>query len=105
MAFVFTLPEEAAKFADVLPKRLAKFGLKMNLEKSYLQPCGDKVIEDIAKAKSSFPSMNFVGFRVSWRKAKSGNTGPGLDHVLIGKKRPWPESENTFVDSLIVETT
>jgi hypothetical protein len=28
---------------------------------------GDKLVEDIAKAKSKFPSMNSVGFRVSWR--------------------------------------
>ncbi|RZA27438.1 MAG: group II intron reverse transcriptase/maturase, partial [Proteobacteria bacterium] len=68
IVFVFNFAEEAVKLAKVLPKRLAKFGLEMNFAKSSYQRCGHEIVGKIAASKSNFPAMNFLGFRVSWKK-------------------------------------
>ena len=60
--------EDAQKLMEVLPKRLAKYGLKLNIEKTRLldfrRPTSNET-----KGKSTF---DFVGFTHYWGKSRKG---------------------------------
>lgn len=72
MVFTFESMQEAKRFYEVLPKRLAKFGLEMHTEKSSIIPAGHVAAMRAVKAKSRLPTFNFLGFTCYWGKSRRG---------------------------------
>ena len=72
MVFVFQHKEEAERFYKVLPKRLEKFGLKLNEEKSSQIPSGGKAAEEAHERGERLPTYKFLGFVCYWGQSRSG---------------------------------
>jgi hypothetical protein len=79
LVFTFESVNEAERFFAVLPKRLAKFGLTMNLEKSTFQPGGQT---SITKGQVPKPRFKFLGFEVRWIKGRNGKLRPAYNPRL-----------------------
>jgi hypothetical protein len=73
MVFTFESVQEAERFSRVLPKRLAKYGLAMNMEKSSFQPGGRTTIESKKVPK---PRFKFLGFEIRWIRGRNGRMRP-----------------------------
>jgi len=76
VVWVFASKIEAAKFMNTIPKRLAKFGLQMNVEKSSLQVSGRFGVEKLLLAKGAMPKFKFLGFQLQWTKGLNGKLRP-----------------------------
>lgn len=72
MVFVFQHEEEAQRFFRVLPKRLGKYGLVMQQNKSRLIPSGQNRAEAAHRQGKRLPTYQFLGFTVYWGKARNG---------------------------------
>ncbi len=72
MVFIFESMQEAKRFYEVLPKRLAKFGLEMHTEKSSIIPAGHVAATRAHKAKSRLLTFNFLGFTCYWGISRRG---------------------------------
>lgn len=72
MVYTFERPEEAKRFYNVLPKRLAKYGLEMHAEKSQLIPAGLGAAQRAHKQGNRLPTFNFLGFTCYWGQARNG---------------------------------
>lgn len=72
MVFTFQYPREAKRFYEVLPKRLAKYGLKMHIDKSQIIPAGHEAALRAHKAGKRLPTFNFLGFTCYWGRARKG---------------------------------
>ncbi len=72
MVFTFESMQEAKRFYEVLPKRLAKFGLEMHTEKSSIIPAGHIAAKRAHKAKRRLPTFNFLGFTCYWGISRRG---------------------------------
>ncbi len=70
--FVFNSRTEAEKFAKVLPKRLAKYGLELNEAKSGILPAGSFLIQKMVNSGVKPPTFKFLGFLCYWGLNKSG---------------------------------
>ncbi len=69
MVFVFEHQSDAERFYEVLPKRLGKYGLSMQLEKSQLIESGPE--QAIAQDRR-LPTYKFLGFVCYWGKGRNG---------------------------------
>ena len=69
MVFVFERLSEAKRFYEVLPKRLAKFGLEMHANKSQVIPAGRIAAQRACRRGERLPTFNFLGFTCYWGKA------------------------------------
>jgi len=72
MVFVFQKSEDAERFYKVLPKRLEKYGLKLNEDKSSLQKSGSKEAKAAEKRGERLPTYKFLGFVCYWGKSRNG---------------------------------
>jgi RNA-directed DNA polymerase len=72
MVFVFERYSEAKRFFEVLPKRLAKYGLKVQQKKSRLLRSGQNAAERARRQGKRLPTYKFLGFTVYWGKARNG---------------------------------
>jgi RNA-directed DNA polymerase len=72
MVFTFESMHEARRFYNVLPKRLAKFGLEMHREKSSIIPAGHAAALRAHKEKRRLPTFVFLGFTCYWGKSRRG---------------------------------
>lgn len=72
MVFIFQHYTEAKRFFEVLPKRLEKYGLKMQLEKSHLIRSGQNIANTENRKGKKLPTYNFLGFTIYWGKARNG---------------------------------
>lgn len=72
MVFVFQKGEDAEKFYKVLPKRLEKYGLKLNEDKSSMLKSGSKEAEAAEKRGARLPTYKFLGFLCYWGKSREG---------------------------------
>jgi group II intron reverse transcriptase/maturase len=72
MVFVFQRSEDAERFYKVLPKRLEKYGLKLNEDKSSLLKSGKKEAEAAEKREERLPTYKFLGFTCYWGKSRKG---------------------------------
>lgn len=72
MVFVFENYCEAKRFFEVLPKRLAKYGLSMQMDKSHLIRSGQNVAKREHRAGRKLSTYPFLGFTVYWGKARNG---------------------------------
>lgn len=69
---LFEFEDDARRFMRVLPKRLEKFGLRLNEEKTQLLPCGKRQAGLALKYGRKFPSFDFLGFTHYWGKSRNG---------------------------------
>ncbi|WP_417904501.1 reverse transcriptase domain-containing protein [Candidatus Tisiphia endosymbiont of Micropterix aruncella] len=74
MVFVFENEADAKRFYDVLPKRLAKYGLNINEAKSQMIKSGRNHAANLAKQGKKIASYNFLGFTCYWGKSRFGTT-------------------------------
>lgn len=72
MVFTFEKQSDAERFYEVLPKRLAKYGLEMHMDKSQILPAGHHVASKAIKEGNRLPTFNFLGFTCYWGKSKNG---------------------------------
>ena len=72
MVFTFEHPKEAKRFYQVLPKRLAKYGLELHEEKSQIIPAGNYRAQRAHRKGERIPTFNFLGFTCYWGKARKG---------------------------------
>lgn len=72
VVFAFEKSDQAQKFFDVLPKRLAKYGIEMHDGKSRLLPCGSKAAAKMHSAGFRMPTFKFLGFSCYWGKTRKG---------------------------------
>ncbi len=57
LVFVFGYSNEAEAFKRTLPKRLAKYGLEINEEKSSIQPSGSRTVQRLSAEGSLLPKF------------------------------------------------
>lgn len=69
---LFEFEDDARRFMRVLPKRLEKFGLRLNEEKTQLLECGKRQAGLALKQGRKFPSFDFLGFTHYWGKSRNG---------------------------------
>lgn len=72
MVFTFERPEEAERFYRVLPKRLAKYGLELHIDKSQVIPAGLGCAQRAHREGKRLPTFKFLGFTCYWGKARKG---------------------------------
>ena len=76
--FVFRSAKAAKAFRATLPKRLNKFGLELNEDKSSIQRCGHILVAELLEQKSGMPIFKFLGFQVRWTRSRKGYYRPRL---------------------------
>jgi len=69
---VFECENDAQRFMQVLPKRLAKFGLRLNQEKTQLLAFGKRRAWQSFKAGEHLPSFDFLSFTHYWGRSRNG---------------------------------
>lgn len=69
---LFEFEDDARRFMRVLPKRLEKFGLRLNEEKTQLLECGKRQAGLALKQGRKFPSFDFLGFTHYWGRSRNG---------------------------------
>ena len=72
MVFIFQHKEEAERFYKTLPKRLERFGLKLNEDKSSLIRCGKKAVEEVTRKGERLSTYKFLGFVCYWGQSRTG---------------------------------
>ena len=72
MVFVFQNRSDADRFFQVLPKRLEKFGLEINLDKSSIIPTGKLAAKVTHQRGERIPTYNFLGFTCYWGQSRNG---------------------------------
>ena len=66
IVFVFHDDIEAEKFYRVLPKRLQKYGIELNEEKSQILPSGSRAAARVHARGERMPVYGFLGFTCYW---------------------------------------
>jgi RNA-directed DNA polymerase len=69
---VFEFEDDAQRFMQVLPKRLAKFGLRLNQQKTQLLAFGKRRAWQAFKTGERLPSFDFLGFTHYWGRSRNG---------------------------------
>lgn len=69
---VFEFEDDAQRFMQVLPKRLEKFGLRLNQEKTQLLGFGKRQAWQAFKVGEHLPSFDFLGFTHYWGRSRNG---------------------------------
>jgi group II intron reverse transcriptase/maturase len=76
MVMVFEHEEDARRVYDVLPERLAKYGLTMHPEKtrlvSFRRPTGNRGDKNGRGPKGGGRTFDFLGFTHHWRRSRKG---------------------------------
>jgi RNA-directed DNA polymerase len=75
MVFTFAIPREAKRFYEVLPKRLAKYGLELHADKSQVLPAGLGNAQRAHREGERIPTFKFLGFTCYWGKTRTGFWG------------------------------
>jgi RNA-directed DNA polymerase len=71
MVFIFQRSEDAEKFYEVLPKRLEKYGLQLNKDKSSLLKTGSKEAAEAENRGERLQAYKFLGFICYWGKNRN----------------------------------
>ncbi len=69
---VFEFEDDARRFMRVLPKRLEKFGLRLNEAKTQLLPFGKRQAWQAFKDRERLPTFDFLGFTHYWGRSRTG---------------------------------
>lgn len=72
MVFTFERQDEAKRFFTVLPKRLSKYGLDMQAEKSQLMIAGLRAAQRAHEEDKRLQTFNFLGFTCYWGQSRKG---------------------------------
>jgi RNA-directed DNA polymerase len=72
MVFVFEKARDAQRFYAVLGKRLNRFGLELNEEKSGIWPSGHQAMKRLDVTRKKKPTFMFLGFTCYWDKSRKG---------------------------------
>lgn len=72
MVFTFSREDDAKRFFEVLPKRLAKASLEMHTDKSQLIPAGRLTALDAYQRNERLRTFKFLGFTCYWGKSLKG---------------------------------
>jgi len=72
MVFIFQRQDDAARFYQVLPKRLGKYGLTLHTEKSRLIQSGHMLAMRANQQGKRLPTYQFLGFTCYWGRARNG---------------------------------
>jgi len=74
MVFIFEREDQAQRLFEVLPKRLARYGLELHEGKSSIIRAGRRYAAWAYARKEKMPTFTFLGFTVYWGKSTSGKT-------------------------------
>lgn len=72
MVFIFQYASDAKRFYKVLPKRLAKYGLKLHEDKSQLIKSGHQAAKRAHQQGKRLPTYKFLGFVCYWGQTRKG---------------------------------
>ena len=72
MVFTFQWYNQAKRFFDALPKRLAKYGLEMHLDKSQILSAGAIAATKTISNGERLKTFKFLGFTCYWGKGRYG---------------------------------
>ncbi len=70
--WIFAKDTDAQRFYQVLPKRLEKYGLSINKEKSGIIRAGSRYSEFLSQNKRRAKVFKFLGFNVYWCRSYTG---------------------------------
>ena len=74
MVFILSREDQAQRLFEVLPKRLARYGLEMHEGKSSVVKAGRYHAAQAHARKEKMPTFTFLGFTVHWGRSVSGKT-------------------------------
>ncbi len=69
---VFERQDDAQRFMRVLPKRLGRFGLRLNLDKTHLIAFGKRQAWRILEAGQRCATFDYLGFTHYWGRSRTG---------------------------------
>jgi len=69
---VFEREDDAQRFMRVLPRRLEKFGLRLNANKTHLLACGKGHARHCFQAGQRPPTFDFLGLTHYWGRSRRG---------------------------------
>ena len=69
---VFEREDDARRFMQVLPRRLEKFGLRLNANKTHLLACGKRHARKCFKSGQRPPTFDFLGLAHYWGRSRKG---------------------------------
>lgn len=69
---LFEYEEDAHRFMRALPRRLAKFGLRLNENKTHLLACGKRHARCCFRAGQRPPTFDFLGLTHYWGHSRNG---------------------------------
>ncbi len=69
---VFEREDDAHRFMRVLPKRLGKFGLRLNLDKTHLIAFGTRQAWRMLKERKRPATFDYLGFTHYWGRSRTG---------------------------------
>ena len=69
---VFEREDDARRFMRVLPKRLEKFGLRLNEKKTHLLACGKRHARSCFRAGKRPATFDFLGLTHYWGRSRRG---------------------------------
>jgi group II intron reverse transcriptase/maturase len=72
MVFIFQTRRDAERFYQVLPKRLAKYGLTLNTAKSQVIRSGMNAMKEAQAEGKRLATYHFLGFTCYWGKSRKG---------------------------------
>jgi RNA-directed DNA polymerase len=68
----FECADDAQRFMQVLPKRLTKYGLRLNAAKTHLIEFGNRQARQGLRAGGQLPTLDFLGFTHYWGRSRKG---------------------------------
>jgi RNA-directed DNA polymerase len=68
----FECADDAQRFMQVLPKRQAKYGLRLNAAKTHLMEFGKRQARQVLRAGGQLPTLDFLGFTHYWGRSRKG---------------------------------
>lgn len=69
---MFEREDDAHRFMRVLPRRLEKYGLRLNANKTRLLPCGKRYARYCFKTGQRPPTFDFLGLTHYWGHSRKG---------------------------------
>ncbi|HSW89816.1 MAG TPA: group II intron reverse transcriptase/maturase [Patescibacteria group bacterium] len=108
MVFIFHCKEDAERFYEVLPKRLAKYGLELHEGKSSVIRTGSKAAAEAHARGERLPSYKFLGFTCYWGQSRNGtwrlkykSRSDRFKAKLNGLKKYLTENLNTETQAVV----
>ena len=70
---VFEHEDDARRFMNVLPRRLAKYGLRLNENKTHLLAFGKRQARQCLRSGQRAPTFDFLGLTHYWGRSRNGH--------------------------------